>query len=384
MNTVRILHIVGIMNMGGLENLIMNIYRKINRNKVQFDFLVTREEEGIFDKEILELGGRIYKIPHMSKVGYSKYKEILYKFFKEHNEYKVVHCHRDALCSVYLRQAKKAEIPIRIAHSHTTKLSESKNIKGIIMLVMKKYFMLFTNQNSNKQFACSREAGEWLFGRKSIHKNINIIKNGIDISKYNYNEDSNLKIRKELGISEDTFLIGHVGRFDIQKNHKFLVEVVDKLDKENLDYKVCFVGSGTLEKKIKSEVNRLGLQDKVIFLGIRNDIHELMMSFDLFIFPSLVEGLGIVLIEAQATGLNCLISDTIPKEADMEINLIKKLSINNIDLWVENIKILYDRRKKIRLDRKSNHTAIIEKGYDISSTAEYLEEIYIKSYNKNA
>lgn len=383
MMPIRVLHIVGIMNMGGLENLIMNIYRKIDRNKVQFDFLVTREDDGIFDNEIRSLGGKIYNIPHMSKVGYQKYKNIVYKFLINHPEYKIVHCHRDALCSVYLKQAKKANVPIRIAHSHNIMLAESKNIKGTIMMIMKKYFMMFTNSNSTDYFACSEEAGRWLFGNKITNDKLKVIKNGIDTSKYIYNKDTNYKLRKELAISEETLLIGHVGRFDIQKNHEFLINVINNLDKELLDYKICLVGNGTLIENIKTKVNKFNLQDKVIFLGIRNDVNELMMAFDVFVFPSLFEGLGIVLIEAQATGLNCLISDTIPKEANMEIGLIKNISLNNIDSWVESIKIQYEERNTQRLNRKTNNNAIKDKGYDILSTVEYLENFYISKYMGN-
>lgn len=368
--------------MGGLENLIMNIYRNIDREKIQFDFLVTREEGGIFDEEIKSLGGKIYNIPHMSKVGYKKYTSILYNFFKEHSEYKIVHCHRDALCSIYLNQARKANIPIRIAHSHTMRLSETRDIKGIITTLIKKCCMSFTVKNATHYFACSKDAGEWLFGKKVANEKLQIINNGIDIKKYIYDESIVKKIRSELNISKETLLIGHVGRFDIAKNHDFLIDIINKLKLEVVDFKLCLVGEGRLKVDIEEKIKRLNLQDSVIFLGIRNDINELMMSFDIFTFPSLFEGLGIVLIEAQATGLKSLTSDQVPKEADMNIGLLDFLSIDDIEPWIDEIKIVSENKQKLRKDRCSKQKSIINNGYDIFTTTSYIQDFYIESFNK--
>lgn len=368
--------------MGGLENLIMNIYRNIDREKIQFDFLVTREEDGIFDEEIKSLGGKIYNIPHMSKVGYKKYTSILYNFFKEHPEYKIVHCHRDALCSIYLNQARKANIPIRIAHSHTMRLSETRDIKGIITALIKKYCMPFTVKNATHYFACSKDAGEWLFGKKVVNEKLQIINNGIDTKKYIYDENISKKIRSELNISKETLLIGHVGRFDIAKNHDFLIDIINKLKLEMEDFKLCLVGEGRLKVDIEEKIKRLNLQDNVIFLGIRNDINELMMAFDIFTFPSLFEGLGIVLIEAQASGLKSLTSDQVPKEADMKVGLLDFLSIDDIDYWIDEIKIVSENKQKLREDRCSNQESIIKNGYDIFTTTSYIQDFYFESFNK--
>ena len=379
MKPIRILHIVGIMNMGGLESLIMNIYRKIDRSKVQFDFLVTREETGIFDNEIRTLGGNIYNVPNMYKVGYKKYTDTLYKFFKEHSEYKIVHCHRDALCSIYLKQAKKANIPIRIAHSHNIRLAETKNIKGLIITIIKRCCMPFTTKNATDYFACSKDAGKWLFGKK-IDEKLKIIKNGIDIKKYIYDREKFNIVRNELNISEETLLIGHVGRFDIQKNHNFLIKMVNELNKEIEDFKLCLVGEGRLKLEIEEKIKEIGLQDKVLFLGIRNDVNELMKAFDIFAFPSLFEGLGIVLIEAQAAGLKCIVSDQVPKEADMEVDLLEYLTIQDTSIWIERIKSIYRNIQKVRKNRFSNYEKIKSNGYDIYNTTKYLQNFYIEKY----
>lgn len=368
--------------MGGLENLIMNIYRNIDREKIQFDFLVTREEKGIFDEEIKALGGKIYNIPHMSKVGYKKYTSILYNFFKEHSEYRIVHCHRDALCSIYLNQARKANIPVRIAHSHNIRLSETRDIKGIITTLIKKCCMPFTVKNATHHFACSKDAGEWLFGKKIANEKLQIINNGIDTKKYIYDEKISRKIRSELNISKETLLIGHVGRFDIQKNHDFLIDIVNELKLDIPDFKLCLVGEGRLKVDIKEKIKRLNLEDNVIFLGIRNDINELMMAFDIFTFPSLFEGLGIVLIEAQATGLKSLTSDQVPKEADMNVGLLDFLPLDNIEHWINEIKIISENKQKLREDRCSKQNLIINNGYDIFTTTSYIQDFYIESFNK--
>ena len=376
---IRILHIVGIMNMGGLENLIMNIYRNIDRDKIQFDFLVTREEKGLFDDEIKSLGGKIYNIPHMSNIGYSKYTKTLYNFFINNPQYKIVHCHRDALSSIYLKQAKKANIPIRIAHSHNIRLAETKNIKGMLMSVVKKCCMPFTVKNSTDYFACSKEAGEWLFGKNTDEK-FEIIKNGVDTKKYIYDKEDFTIVRNKLNVSEETLLIGHVGRFDIQKNHNFLINMVNELNKDIDDFKLCLVGEGPLKIEIKKKLERIGLEDKVLFLGIRNDVNELMKAFDIFVFPSLFEGLGIVLIEAQATGLKCIVSDQVPKEADMQVDLLEYLTIQDTSIWIDRIKYIYSNIQKIRKNRFSNYEKIKSNGYDIYNTTNYLQNFYTEKY----
>lgn len=373
---IRVLHIVGIMNMGGLENFIMSVYRKIDREKIQFDFLVTREEEGIFDDEIRALGGKIYNIPHMSKVGYFKYQKILFKFFKQHPEYSIVHVHRDALCSIYLKQAKKAGVKIRIAHSHTIQLAQHRSIKDMIVLIIKKYAMFFTKFAATEYFACSKDAGRWLFG-KNPDKKVKVIKNGIDTKKYIYSQAIRDKVRKELDIDENTFIIGHVGRFNSEKNHEFLIDLASQLKKDKLDFKLLLVGEGELLLKIKNKAKSLNLEKEVVFLGIRNDVNKLMMAFDVFVFPSQFEGLGIVMIEAQTTGLNCIASEGVPVEADMNLGLVNYFSVDSIMSWKNKIKELINKKDEIRINRFSNQSLIIEKGYDIETTSKYLQDFYL-------
>lgn len=379
---IRVLHIVGIMNMGGIENLLMNIYRNIDREEIQFDFLVTREEKGIFDDEIKSLGGNIYNIPHMSSVGVLKYKKILFEFFKEHKEFEIVHCHRDALCSIYLKQAKKAKIQVRIAHSHTIKLAEGKGAKGIMNTLIKRYFMLFTRYSATDYFACSKDAGKWLFGQKIANNKLNVIKNGININKYIYSQKIALEIRQKLGVSDNTFLIGHVGRFELAKNHTFLVDIFEQLQKEISNVELCLVGDGSLIEEIKRKVNKLGIQDKVKFLGIQNNINELMMAFDTFLFPSLFEGLGIVAIEAQATGLPCVVSNEIPKEVDLGLGIIHFIDLANCKIWVNKIQDIMISILKRTNSRTSDKKTIVEKGYDIEQTIIWMQRFYLNKITR--
>lgn len=379
---IRVLHIVGIMNMGGIENLLMNIYRNIDREEIQFDFLVTREEKGIFDDEIKSLGGNIYNIPHMSSVGVLKYKKILFEFFKEHKEFRIVHCHRDALCSIYLKQAKKAKIQVRIAHSHTIKLAEGKGAKGIMNTLIKRYFMLFTRYSATDYFACSKDAGKWLFGQKIANNKLNVIKNGININKYIYSQKIALEIRQKLGVSDNTFLIGHVGRFELAKNHTFLVDIFEQLQKEISNVELCLVGDGSLIEEIKRKVNKLGIQDKVKFLGIQNNINELMMAFDTFLFPSLFEGLGIVAIEAQATGLPCVVSNEIPKEVDLGLGIIHFIDLANCKIWVNKIQDIMISILKRTNSRTSDKKTIVEKGYDIEQTIIWMQRFYLNKITR--
>lgn len=373
---IRVLHIVGIMNMGGIENFLMNVYRKLDKNQIQFDFLVTREEEGIFDEEIRDMGGIIYNIPHMATVGIHRYRRNLLRFFKSHSEFRVVHCHRDALCGVYLREAKKAKIPVRIAHSHTIQLAEGKGITAILKTFIKKYFMTYIKDSTTHYFACSEEAGKWLFGKKIARNQLQVVKNGIDVPKYIFKDESRQSIRKELNIGEETILVGHVGRMEEPKNHEFLIDIFKNLcSTTNLDIKLCLVGEGKLEKLLKDKAKILGIEDKIIWLGLRKDVNRLMMGFDIFLFPSLFEGLGIVLIEAQATGLGCLVSDKIPKEVDMGMNLVVRIEIEDSSKWVQEISnYIKDRSEK----RTSNLDKIRCKGYDINQNILEIEKIYLK------
>jgi glycosyltransferase involved in cell wall biosynthesis len=298
---LRILHVVVNMNRGGAETLIMNMYRHINRNKVQFDFLTCKE--GVFDKEIIKMGGTIHRIPYISDVGHFKYQKVLEKFFLEHH-YKIVHSHMDKMSGFVLLAARKAGIPIRISHSHNTS-SEG----GVAARAYKWYAGQFILSNATNLFACSNEAAQWLFQKKS--NSTKILKNGIESKKFVFSRKLRKQVRNELELADDSFVLGHVGRFNHQKNHSFLIDLFYQYSKINPQAILLLVGDGTLKQEIERKVADLYLTEKVILLGVREDINRILQAFDVFVFPSLHEGLPVSLIEAQAAGLPCVISDVI-------------------------------------------------------------------------
>lgn len=356
---LRILHIVTYMGRGGLETMIMNYYRNIDRSKVQFDFLVHRDFKADYDDEIESLGGRIYRISQLNPFSFSYYKD-LNNFFSEH-KYKIVHCHLDCMSAIPLSVAKKYNIPIRIAHSHNS--SQDKNLKYIIKLFAKKFIPFF----STDLFACSEIAGKWMFG----NNNFSILNNAIDTSKFIYNKSKEYELRKHLNLTNN-FVVGHIGRFNPQKNHDFLIDIFYELYKSDNTAKLVLVGSGDLQKTIENKVENYGLTHNVLFLGSRDDVHEILQTFDVFVFPSLYEGLGIVAIEAQCAGIPCIVSDTVPEDAKIasEFNY---LSLNSsAKRWAKEI-IKYKNFQKT--DTSDN---IINAGYDISEKAKWLEDYYLE------
>lgn len=355
---IRVLHVVTHMNRGGLETMIMNYYRHIDRTKIQFDFLTHRDGKKDYDDEIQKLGGKIYHLPPLNPLDKKGYLKKLDDFFREHSEYKVVHSHLDCMSAYPLRAAKKYGVPVRIAHSHNT--SQERNLKYLIKL----YSRSLIPKYATDLFACGEEAGKWMFKNRSFV----VMRNAIDAQKFVYNSEVAKQKREELGI-EDKFVLGHVGRFNLQKNHEFLIEIFNEVCKRNENAVLLLAGTGELEEKIHEKVRNLGLNEKVMFLGVREDIPELMQAMDVFVFPSLFEGLPVTLVEAQAAGLPCVVSGTITKEIDIIENM-RFLDINGTTFeWAEEIE------KKRERGKESCHM-IEEKGFDIKKNAEWLIEQY--------
>ena len=248
--------------------------------------------------------------------------------------YKIVHSHINTLSVFSLFAAKCAGIPTRIAHSHsTTNKREWK--KNLLKQVLRPFSKLFATD----YMACSELAGRWLFGNKTFDKGeVYILNNAIELDKFAYNEKYRKKHRKELGISEDTLVIGHVGRFVEQKNHRFLIDIFNEVHKKNKNSVLLLVGQGPLEEEIKEKVNKLGLTSSVKFLGQRSDVNELYSTMDVFLFPSLYEGLGMALIEAQVAGCKCIASDVIPTDAKITNNLIFLNLMDSSEFWAASVK----------------------------------------------
>ena len=358
---IRVLQVVTYMGRGGLETMLMNYYRNIDRDKVQFDFLTHRDERWDYDDEIESLGGKIYHLPKLNPFSKS-YLNALDKFFKEHKEYQIVHCHQDCLSGVVLKVAKKNGVKFTIAHAHSA--SQDKNLKYIIKTLAKKNIKKY----SDKMFACGEEAGKWMFETD----NFEVLNNEIDTDLYTYNKEKADKVKKEFGI-ENKFVVGHVGRFNYPKNHKFIIDVFNEVQKVREDSVLMLVGDGDLRHEIEQKVRDLGLSDKVIFTGVRSDVNDLMQGMDVFLFPSLYEGLGIVLIEAQAAGLKCVISDNIPKDGVLTDDVTCISLAQSPVTWANEI------LKNQEYKRTDNKEIIKKANYDIKNNAKILEQFYIEN-----
>ena len=365
---LRVLQVVGNMNRGGAETLLMNLYRKIDREKVQFDFVVHDRKKGDYDDEIKALGGKIYYVPRYNGINHLLYVKEWRQFFLAHPEYPIIHGHMRSTASIYLKMAKKFN-KIAIAHSHGT--SSRGNVIERSVKALMQYPIRYT---ADYFFACSKKAGIWLFGTKICNgRNFFILKNAIDSAEFVFSEEIRDKVKNDLDL-KGHYVIGHVGNFDYQKNHFFLIDIFNCVCKKDSACSLVLVGSGSvsLQKKIQEKVLKNGLTDKVRFLGKRTDVKDLLNAIDIFVFPSHHEGLGIVAVEAQANGLKCILSDKIPQEVKILENL-EFLSLKApIEYWAD--RILAYKDGYMREDMQKEVKAA---GYDIKDTAQWLTEFYL-------
>jgi len=364
---IRVLQVFGKLNRGGAEISIMNLYRKINRSKVQFDFIVHTEKKCAFDDEIRSLGGKIFRIPSYKGKNHFQYKQAWHSFFKKHPEYRIIHGHVRSTASLYLRIAKKYGLKT-IAHSHNT--SSGYGFKGLV----KNVFQIPIRYTADYFFACSQPAGVWLFGHQTCRKkNFYVIKNAIDANKFGFNPEVRIKKRRELGVQEK-LVIGHVGRFCQQKNHLFLIDIFKEIKSKKEKSILLLVGDGELRSLIEDKIFELGLNESVVFTGVRSDVPELVQAMDVLLFPSLYEGLPVTLIEAQTAGLPCIISKNIPDEVMVTKDLVSFVSLSETperwsDLVIENAE---------GFSRRNRYPDIVKAGYDVNTSAKWLQEFYLE------
>ncbi|WP_181405935.1 glycosyltransferase [Streptococcus thermophilus] len=360
---IRVAHIIGKWIGGGVEAVVMNYYRCIDKTKYQFDFLCDSDSTNIPYDEIEQLGGRVILIPPYQQI--FKYEKELIKIFKK-NYYKIVHSHINTLSIFPLRAAKKAGVPIRIAHSHSTtnKAEKKKNI-------MKMALRPFSKKYATHYFACTECAGRWLFGDSEFDSgNVFVLNNAIDINKFQLNSKKRSNIRNKLGIKDNQFVIGHIGRFMPQKNHEFIIDTFyeySKIDKNSI---LLLIGQGPLLNSIKKKVCKLSLENRVIFTGQVDNTNDYYQVFDLFLFPSLYEGLGMVLIEAQCSGLPCLASTNVPNIVKMTESVYFMSLKQSASEWAEKIKMYKN------IERKDCIKMIELGGYNIFKEVRILEKQY--------
>lgn len=361
---VRVLQVIGSLNTGGSQAMIMNLYRSIDRSKVQFDFVIFHNDERMHEEEITKLGGKVYYIPAFNGRNLFSFIQTWKSFFKEHPEYKIVHGHVRSVASIYLYIAKRMG-RVTIAHSHST--SNGEGVSALVKNIMQ-FPIRYTTEY---MFACSERAGEWLFGSKAIKKdNFKVVANGIDLERFEFDETIRKQTREQLGISEDTVVIGHVGRFTEPKNHKFLIDIFSEFQNKVPNSKLLLVGDGELMTAIKEKVSEKNIQEKVIFVGNRSNTEAFYQVMDVFVFPSLWEGLGIVAIEAIANGLAVIASENVPREIALSERVFF-LSLNSVDKWV---KYLVD--NCYRVDNVSDNKKL--QTYDIKQIADGIQEFYLR------
>ena len=351
----RILHIVGTMNLGGQETFIMNLYRKIDRSKIQFDFVVHSKEKQFYEEEIKQLGGRIYKIDSMSKNLFCHMKT-LYHILKD-NRYAIIHRHTNSSIIWFdLLVAKMAKVQKIIVHSHSSS-SKSRIIHKICRSIMNLFIDI--------RLACSKEAGEWLFGKKKFE----VIPNGIDLKKYRFNEEKREELRKQMRI-EGQFVIGHIGRFSSEKNQDFLIDILNRIKNKKKNVVLIFIGDGEEREKIQKKAIEYEVNNEVKFLGNRKNVFELLNIFDVFAFPSIYEGLPLTLLEVQANGLNAIISSQISNEVILT-DLVEKLPLNNIEEWIDSIL-----KKKRKENLEKYNQIMLQSRFNIDDVIKKMERVY--------
>lgn len=365
----RVLQIVSELNMGGIQAFLMNVYRNIDREKIQFDFLIDDLPKGFFEDEILSLGGKIYRVTPRKK-SVSQNKKDLNEFFKKHREYQCVHFHCSNLSYIEpLVAAQKNKIPVRIMHSHSTNLPNSVVHKILHIVHRRKLKFIVTDF-----LACSDLAGKWLYDGVVETEKITLVRNGIKVDDFLYNEKIRDEYRKKFKI-ENKVVFGNVGRFCEAKNHIFLLETFNLLKNKIPNAVLFLVGDGELHEQVFSKINELNLQEKVFTLGARSDVPSILQALDYIIMPSKWEGFPVALLEEQAAGLTCYVSDSVTRQAKINRNVYYLPLQDGFQKWSEKIYATYSNQRRI-----TNAKAIKEQGYDISNTVNMLEEIYCRSF----
>lgn len=364
-NPIRVCEFVGNMNGGGVEAVVMNYYHHVDRSKVQFDFVVTDSSTIVPREEMEALGAHVYTVPAYMQL--PQFRRASYELFRAHSEWRIIHAHMNALNVFPLGEAAHAGVPVRISHSHST-AGKGEVVKNAAKAVLRTQ----ANHYPTHRFACSRFAGEWLFGKGMPFE---VVYNAIDLDGFSFSAVARAKARARLGLVGRQFAIGHVGRFMPQKNHRFLLEVFQKVAERRPDAVLLCVGSGEAEARAESWVAERGLESRVRFLGQRGDVSDLYQAFDAFVLPSLYEGLCLVGVEAQAAGLPCVLSDRITREVDLT-ETCGFLPIDDPDVWADALCALEPRSD----DERAGIDHADFTNYDVVRQGQWLTQKYLELY----
>lgn len=366
---LRVLMVMTSMDRGGAETFTMNMYRHMDRSLVQFDFLVHRPWEGAYEEEIRSLGGRIYRIRRQNPLDPSYWKDLAN--FLDGHRYAIVHAQLDCMSSLPLKSARERGVPVRIAHSHNSR--QDKDLKYPLKMICKRDI----KHEATDLFACGVDAGKWMFGTDDF----TVVPNGIEVDSFAFNPNHRRDVRERLGIADNEIVIGHVGRFQPQKNHGFVLRTFHELHESLPESVLLLVGDGPLREEMEREARDLGCGGAVRFLGARADVPDLMQAMDVFFLPSLYEGLPLVLLEAQAAGLTCVISDTIPKDCDLSGSHLCRLSLKEQPpaVWAQALL----RFSCERGDGRSRGAEIVRAaGFDATEVAKRLQTFYLDRYSE--
>ncbi|WP_066186687.1 glycosyltransferase family 1 protein [Gracilibacillus timonensis] len=362
---IKVLHVVGAMNRAGTETMLMNVYRNIDYQKVQFDFISYSQKEAHYDQEIRELGGNVIRLRKTNS------SLAIYQVIKKYGPYDVIHAHTLFHCGISMMAARLAGVKIRISHAHTT-LDDSEGIIRKLYLKMMRYFI---TQYSTHLLACSKEAGKYLYGKKLLgDAKYTYFPNVIDYYPYLHKSETQVQQFITQQGFDKYIIIGHIGRFMEAKNHKFLLKIMKEVIKKEPAAKLLLVGDGDLREEIEAVAATEGLSDYICFIGVRDDIPTMLHSMDVFVFPSIYEGLGLVLLEAQASGVPCIVSEAIQPEADLQVDLFTKLSLSDKpSLWADKI-IEKAGQKEYNQTKISN--GLEYNGYSVKQALAKLMKIY--------
>lgn len=366
---IRILNLFTIMNRGGAETMVMNYYRAIDKSKIQFDFMVHRQERGAYDDEIEAMGGRIFRMCPIYPQNLFRYQQMLKEFFDNHPEHQILHSHMSELGYFAFKEAIKHNVPVRICHAHSSPNFKIESFKEKLKVLPREILARGMRKLSTDFFVCSRIAGDWLFGKKNENKFI-MMNNAVNASSFAYDKKTADKIKSEMKW-KDKIVVGHVGRLIIPKNHTFLIDIFQQFHVKHPQSILVLVGDGDQRENICNKIKKLNLEDSIILLGFRSDTANLYKAFDIFVFPSLYEGLPVSLVEAQSAGLSCIVSNTISTQAQILSNYSILSLKDSPEIWVNEI-------EKHLHDKRENTIANIRKAkFDIYSNAEWLTNFYL-------
>lgn len=350
------------MDIGGLENVLMNYFRNINRDEIHIDFLVNEKYATDYTREVKALGGNVYYTDRLGQQGLIKYINSLIHIIKNNGPYDVIHVNMEQRGGIACLAGLIAGVKMRICHSHTT------NVSAIYSKLLMPLYRLFIKISATKLLACGESAGQFMLGKK-----FEVLPNAIDVNKFAYVDQSLVKaFKNSYGLPDNAVLLGHVGRLSKEKNQLFLIDLLAKLSKSVIDYRLIIVGDGEEKNKILKLAEEKGIIDRIIFTGFREDVNILMNVFDIFLLPSFYEGLPLTVIEAQAAGVQCILSNNITTEVDLGLGLVEFLSIKDISSWAAYI---ISFRKKV-INKNLINTKFQERCYEIKACVKRLETYY--------